>query len=91
MNDIIVTSSYITTISEICKLLNSTFHMNANRVYHNTNAIQINANPVYHKRLKHIEVDCHFIWEAFNYKIITLPHISTTLQIDGIFTKSITH
>jgi hypothetical protein len=57
----------------------------------NTNAIQINVNPVYHKCLKHIEVDCHSIWEAFNWKIITLPHISTTLQIDGIFTKSITH
>ena len=27
MNDIIVTSSYITTISEIWKLLNTTFHV----------------------------------------------------------------
>ena len=56
----------------------------------NTSTIQIAANLVYHEWTKHIEVDCHYIREVFTQGVITLPHLTTNLQIVDVFTKALT-
>lgn len=56
----------------------------------NTSVIQIAANPVYHERTKHIEVDYHSTREAYDRRVINLPHVSTSVQIADIFTKTLT-
>ncbi|KAL6335934.1 hypothetical protein AAG906_003559 [Vitis piasezkii] len=53
-------------------------------------AIQIATNPVFHERTKHIEVDCHSIRDTLESRVISLPHMSSDLQVANIFTKALT-
>lgn len=64
-------------------------HRNPSNHADNMSAIQIMANPAYHKHIKYIEVGCHFIHETFKARIMTLPHISTELQLTHIFTEAL--
>ena len=56
----------------------------------NTNAIQIATNPVFHECTKNIEVDCHSIRDTLESRVISLPHISSDLQVADVFTKALT-
>nr|XP_016438494.1 PREDICTED: uncharacterized mitochondrial protein AtMg00810-like [Nicotiana tabacum] len=57
----------------------------------NKASLQIAANPIYHERIKHIDIDCHFIREKIQERLIRTAHIATQEQPADILTKALGH
>lgn len=56
----------------------------------NLGATYLSANPVFHARTKHIEVDYHFVRERVANRLLDIRFISTNDQIADGFTKALT-
>ncbi|KAG9444821.1 hypothetical protein H6P81_016161 [Aristolochia fimbriata] len=55
----------------------------------NLSATYIAANPVFHGRVKHVELDYHFIRERVTSGLLQVKYISTHDQVADVFTKGL--
>ncbi|XP_049403609.1 uncharacterized protein LOC125867197 [Solanum stenotomum] len=51
-------------------------------------AIHIARKPVFHERIKYVELDCHFVGQQFLVGLISLSYVLASSQID-LFTKDL--
>ena len=56
----------------------------------NKAAITIAHNAVHHDRIKHVEIDRHFIKEKIEVGLINWSHVSSSNQVADILTKGLT-
>lgn len=55
----------------------------------NISAVYLSANPVQHRRTKHIQIDIHFVREKVQLGQVRVLHVPTTSQFADIFTKGL--
>lgn len=85
-------------LTEACKesiYLRNLQHEITNKMYpiaiynDNQSALKLTANPIFHKRTKHIDIRYHFCRECVDRKIVNLKYLQTAEMPADLLTKSL--
>ena len=55
----------------------------------NVSAVYLSTNHVQHQRMKHVEIDLHFVRDRVAIDDVRVLHVPTTSQFADIFTKGL--
>ena len=73
----------------VCEVIWLLYLLSDIQVKHPQAGLHIAANPVFHVRTKHIEIDCHLVMDKVLEGFIRMLHIKTNSQIADLLTKAL--
>ncbi|KAL0440264.1 UNVERIFIED_CONTAM: hypothetical protein Slati_2509400 [Sesamum latifolium] len=83
------TTCKITWITYLLKDLGVTVNTLIPLFCDNKVVLHITANPVFHERTKHLEIDCHIVRDKYKEGLIQPTFVVSKQQIADLFTKSL--
>jgi len=79
----------ITWLIGLYKELGVCVNLHVHMICDSKAAIQITANPIFHERTKHIDIDCHFVRERIKSGMIQTEYINTKEQLADLLTEGL--
>jgi hypothetical protein len=84
------TTAEVMWVQSILKELNIARPSSTRLLCDNIGATYLSANPIFYARMKHIEIDFHFVREKVAKKLLEIRFISSKEQIADGFMKPLT-